>query len=113
MSQRKLKLHRSKETTAEINGYRFTFRPASIRTDYTSNRGGGTPIATAQPTANDAWLIVSRSGEVVAVVQMWGSGDDPWTVSKVRGRIGGEYALASGMLSAGPTAVAAIEGWLS
>lgn len=107
----KLKLLTSKESRATVSGYTLTFRPATVRTSYAIGAGhsGGTPVASAQRTADDAWLIVTRSGTVGAVVQKWSDGE--WSVSKIRESRGADHILSAFLIS-GETAQAAIEAWL-
>ncbi len=101
-----MKIKRTGTTTIEVGFSKFTLRPAQSRTRYPN--GSQEIYATETKRADDAWLVVTRGGDVIAVLQ---GEDRDWTVQRVRSRNGSEYQLCAHIVASGDSALAALATW--
>ncbi len=76
----------TKDTKIEVpdrNGYPYTvvLRPAEVRVSYAGS-SGGIRMVTVAKRSEDTWLVLTKSGRYLGVLQEW-TGREPWAVAKL------------------------------
>jgi hypothetical protein len=75
----------AKDTKLEVpsrtgHGFTVVLRPAQLRTTYI--HGIGTSFATEAKRADDTWLVMTKTGGYLGLLQE-GSGSEPWAVRRL------------------------------
>lgn len=82
---RPAKIAQTKKSTIKIDEHMsVNLEPAAVRTHYGEHRwsGGGTPYAFRTRKADEAWLVSTRNGKLVGVVEQ--NSDDQWSFQKIQ-----------------------------
>jgi hypothetical protein len=103
-----MKLSSTKVSTVEVDGYTYRLVPAVQRISYAPPyNGGGRTLAKRAARADEAWIVESRSGQVLALLSIScepQTGADEFCVQRLDKEVAaGDYAFAAHLRGCGRT----------